>query len=36
MPDMVLNNIDIIRFDIVGIHFGYTFSQTKGLSPYSG
>ncbi len=33
MPVMALNNINIIPLWILGIHFGYTFCQSKVLSP---
>jgi|Laugresu1bdmlbsd_1035121.scaffolds.fasta_scaffold03039_3 hypothetical protein len=29
MTFMALNNINIIRFRILGIHFGYSFYQIK-------
>ena len=29
-----MNNINIIRFRILGIHFGYIFSQAKSVSPF--
>jgi hypothetical protein len=33
MPDMALNNMNIINTPQSGVHFGYTFCQAKVLSP---
>ncbi len=34
MPVMALNNINIISFQILGIHFGYSFYQIKVRYPF--
>ena len=33
MPFITLNNIEIILFPVSRIHFGYSFSEAKVLSP---
>ena len=34
MPVKAMNNINIIRFRILGIHFGYSFYQIKVRYPF--